>query len=490
MNAIGAQPNPRRIAVIGGGISGLAAAHRLGELEPTCEIVLFERLSRLGGALWTKHEQGFQVEQGVDNFITTLPWGLALCRRLGLEDQLVQTCPDFRRTFVVRRGRLHKLPDGFLMMAPTRMWPLAVTPILSPWGKLRCALEYFLPPCKDEADESIASFVRRRLGREAYERLVEPLIGAVYATDPDQLSLAATVPRFREMERKHGSLIRTMRRQTAARRRRQEGGEESGARFGMFVTLRKGLSSLVDAITRRLPRQAVRLGTPVERIERCGDGWRLWTSPVAAGDSPGGKSEDFDAVIMAAPSHVAAELLESHDPELAARLASITYSSTAILSIAFNDEQIAHPLDGMGIVVPAVERSAILACSLSSRKYAHRAPQGKTLLRVFAGASRWPEMDAMDDGRLRRRLLGELAGLLGIGGQPIYESLAQWPRSMPQYRVGHKDLVKQIEAQAAALPNFELCGNAYRGVGIPDCIHGAEQAAERVLRRGCPRQNE
>ncbi len=489
MNATAAQPNPRRIAVIGGGISGLAAAHRLVELEPTCEIALFEKRSRLGGALWTKHERGFQVELGVDNFITTLPWGLALCRRLGLEEQLIQTSPDYRQPFVVCRGRLHKLPDGFLMMAPTRMWPLAVTPILSIRGKLRCALEYFLPPSKDETDESIASFVRRRLGREAYERLVEPLIGAVYATDPDELSLAATLPRFREMERQHGSLVRAMRRQMATRRRQQKGDEESGARFGMFVTLREGLSSLVDAITRRLPRHAVRLGTPVERIERCGDGWRLWTSHLARGESPEGKSEDFDAVMMAAPSYVAAELLEPHDSELAANLASITHSSTAILSLAFDDKQIAHPLDGMGIVVPAVERSAILACSLSSRKYAHRAPEGKILLRVFVGASRWPEMDAMDDGELRRRLLGELVELLGIDGQPIYESIARWPRSMPQYRVGHKELVEHIEARAAALPNFELCGNAYHGVGIPDCIHGAEQAAERVLRPGRARQN-
>jgi len=475
--------------VVGGGIAGLAAAHKLVELDPACRIALFENRARLGGALWTKHEEGFQVEQGVDNFITTLPWGVDLCRRLGLEDELVQTNPDFRRTFVVRAGRLHKLPDGFLMMAPTRIWPLALTPILSPWGKLRCAMEYFLPPRKEQDDESMAGFVRRRLGREAYQRLVEPLVGAVYAADLEKLSVEATLPRFRQMERDHGSLVRAMRRQmTAQRKQRKASREESGARFSMFVTLRRGLSSLVDAIVGRLPRGAVRLETPVERIERLSKGWRLWLSRfvpgdshLAPGDSPGAGYEDFDAVILAAPSYVAAELLRSHDAALADDLASITHAGTAVLSLAFLRGQIAHPLDGMGIVVPAVERSPILACSLSSRKYVHRAPEGKMLLRVFVGGVRYPEMAEMPSGQLRRQVLGELAALLGIEGNPIYSSIARWPRTMPQYHVGHKELVARIECRAAKLPGMELCGNAYHGVGIPDCIHTAEQAAEHIL---------
>ncbi len=466
------QSTPRRIAVIGGGIAGLAAAHRLVELHPSCEIALFESRSRLGGALWTKHEEGFQVEQGVDNFITTLPWGLDLCRRLGLEDQLVQTNPDYRRTYVVRRGRLHKLPDGFLMMAPVRMWPLAFTPILSPLGKFRCCLEYFLPPRKEAGDESVASFVRRRLGREAYQQLVEPLVSAVYAADLEKLSIEATLPRFREMERRYGSLIRAMRKQASVRRK---GEEQSGARFSMFVTLRGGLSSMVDAIAAQLPAGAVRLGTPVERIERCGDGWRLWYS--------GAKYEDFDAVILATPSYVTAELLRPHDAELAEDLASITHSSTAVISMAFHREQIAHPLDGMGIVTPAVEHSAILACSISSRKYVHRAPEGKVLLRVFVGGQRRPELAEMEAKQLRPLVLGELAGLLGIEGPPVYSNIARWPNAMPQYHVGHKVLIARILASVAGLPNLELCGNAYRGVGIPDCIHGGRQAAEGIAFR-------
>ncbi len=480
----------RRIAVIGGGISGLAAAHRLVELEPACEVVLFEKRDRIGGALWTEHEEGFQIEQGVDNFITTLPWGLDLCRRLGLSDQLVTTNPDYRRVFVVRRRRLCKLPDGFLMMAPTRMWPLAVTPILSPLGKLRCAMEYFLKPREDQSDESMAAFVRRRLGREAYQRLVEPLVAAVYAADLEKLSVLATLPRFREMEREHGSLIRAMRKQMIERRKHSKGRQagESGARFSMFVTLRNGLSSMVDAIAARLP--DVRLDTAVERLEREGERWRLiFTKPRPAVAPPikprpavaPNDTETFDAVIIAAPSYATADLLRPHDTELADKLASIAHSGTAVVTFGFEREQISHPLDGMGIVVPAVENCPILACSLSSRKYPHRAPEGKVLLRAFVGGTRFPEMAEMAEPALRPRVLGKLTSLLGIAGGPIYQSIARWPRTMPQYHVGHKDLVAGIEARAAGLPAIELCGNAYHGVGIPDCIHGAEQAAERIL---------
>jgi len=461
---------PQRVAIIGGGISGLAAAHRLVELASEVDIVLFEREGRLGGVLETVHEDGFQVETSADNFITTVPWGVDLCKRLGLAEDLIQTNPAHRRTFVVGRGRLHKLPDGFLMMAPTRMWPLAVTPILSPLGKLRAGLEYFIPPCKEDGDESMAGFVRRRLGREVFERLVEPLVSAVYAADMEKLSVLATLPRFREMEREHGSLIRAMRRQMRARRRSRS---ESGARYSMFLTLRKGLSSIVNAIRDRLPPGAVRRETAIERLVRSARGWTLTAA--------GGASEEFDAAIVATPAPEAARLLEPLDAELGGRLASIQVEGTAIVSAAYERAQIAHRLDGMGVVVPSIERTPILALSFSSQKYAHRAPDGKVLLRAFVGGARRPEMAEMDDGRLVPLVLGELAELLGIRGDPIYRLTSHWPRTMPQYHVGHTGLVEQIETAVAQLGRIELAGNAYHGVGIPACIHTGEQAAERVL---------
>ena len=353
------------------------------------------------------------------------------------------------------------------MMAPTRLWPLAVTPILSPLGKLRAAMEYFIPPRADDADESMAHFVRRRLGREAFERLVEPLVSAVYAADLEKLSVLATLPRFREMERDFGSLIRAMRHQM---RNRPKSSGESGARYSMFVTLRDGLSSLVDAIAARLPPGAVRLNTAVTRIERCEMGWRVSIAKPQAASLQISKSPNlqilkssnlqipstFDALILATPSPVSAALLQPLDAALAADLASIEHSGTAILSLGYRSDQIGHPLDGMGAVVPAAERSPILAVSFSSRKYAHRAPEGKTLLRVFVGGARRPEVVAMSDAELTPLVLDELTRLLQIRGQPCYRNIARWPGTMPQYHVGHKELVARIETRVAALPNLAL----------------------------------
>lgn len=463
---------PRRVAVVGGGISGLAAAYQVLEIAPSVELTLWESSSRLGGVLSTAHEDGYQIEQSADNFITTVPWGVDLCKRLGLGEQLVQTNPSHRRTHVVRAGRLHRLPDGFLMMAPTRLWPMAVTPILSPWGKLRAAMEYFIPPRTDDADESMAAFVRRRLGQEVFERLVEPLVSAVYAADMEKLSVLATLPRFRDMEREHGSLIRAMRRQMTAR---HKSSAESGARYSMFVTLQEGLTSLIDALARRLPPQAVRLDMPVQRIRRTGDTWQL--------ELFGDGQESFDAVIVATPSHVAGRLLASVDAELSDLLGRVEHSGTAVVSVAYRREQITHPLDGMGFVVPAVEKSPILAVSFSSQKYPHRAPNGQELLRVFAGGARNEELAEMPAAKLVPLVLTELNRLLGIQGQPIYQSVAHWPSTMPQYHVGHRELVAQIEARLTSHANLALAGNAYHGVGIPNCIHSGQQAAEQVLGR-------
>ena len=464
----------RRIAVIGGGISGLAAAHRLVELDPACEVVLLEAGPRLGGVLCTVHEQGYQVEQSADNFITTIPYGLDLCRRLGLSDQLIQTNPAYRQTYVVRHNRLHKLPDGFLMMAPTQLWPLAVTPLLSPLGKARAALEYFIPPRRGDDDESMASFACRRLGREVFDRLIEPLVGAVYAADMEKLSVLATLSRFREMERESGSLIKAMRQQMKLR---PKGKSESGARYSMFVTLRDGLTSIVDAIAQRLPAGGVRLNSPVERLRRDGGGWRV----ISAGSHGQAGGERFDAVVLATPSGTAARLLEPIDAELGREIGTITHSGTAIVSLGYERRQIGHSLNGMGAVVPAIEKSPILACSFSSQKYTHRAPEGKVLLRVFVGGANKPELAEMDDRQLRPLVTQHLAALLKIQGEPDYCNIAHWPGTMPQYHVGHKQLVARIEARVAQIPQLELAGNAFHGVGVPDCIHGGEQAAERAL---------
>jgi protoporphyrinogen/coproporphyrinogen III oxidase len=478
-----------RVAVVGGGIAGLAAAHRLVELCPGCRVSLFEAGPRVGGVISTLHRDGFQAERSSDNFITTTPYALHLCKRLGLADELISTNPAYRRTFVVRRNKLCPLPDGFLMLAPTRLWPLAMTPLLSPWGKLRAACEYFIPSRKDQSDESMASFVRRRLGREVFERLVEPLVSGVYAADMEKLSVLATLSRFREMERDHGSLIRAMRSQIKHRPKGHV--SESGARYSLFVTLRAGLSQLVDALAARLPKDAIHLNSPVEKIEYVQGQWHIQHSsprsetPVSERESAHSsfsiQHSTFDAIILATPSSVSGRLLEPIDAALARELTGIEHEGTAVVSLGYRDAQIGHPLDGMGAVVPAVEHSPILAISFSSKKYPHRAPEGKTLLRVFVGGARRPDLAEMPDDALLPLVLHHTGTILQIRSEPVFIDVAHWPRTMPQYHVGHKERIARIEALLDSLPHLQLAGNAYRGIGVPDTIHTGEMAAERIL---------
>lgn len=469
--------NAVRVAVIGAGISGLAAAWQIRKLRPEAQVVVLERRERVGGVLGTVRENGFQVERSADNFITTLPWGVQLCRELGLGDQLVTTDPDHRRAFVVWRERLHPLPDGFLMMAPTRLWPLATTPLLSPFGKLRAAMEYLIPPRSDDDDESLAEFARRRLGREVYERLVEPLVSAVYGANMERLSLLATLSRFREMERRYGSLIRAMRAQMAQRRRagKSPGGHaaESGARYSMFVTLQQGLQDLVDRLAASLPSGALRLNVGVSTLHRADGQWVLQLSD--------GQQFVSDAVVAAVPSYAAAPLLRELDIHLADELAAITYTGSVILALAYRRDDVGHPLNGSGCVVPAVEGSPLLAVSFSSQKYPHLAPKDHVLIRVFAGGARRPDLVSLEDGQLIGLLREEVEKPLKIRGQPVHHWLFRWSQAMPQYEVGHGDRLRRIHERLTAWPGLALAGNAYRGVGIPHCIHSGQQAAAKAL---------
>jgi oxygen-dependent protoporphyrinogen oxidase len=463
----------RRIAVIGGGIAGLAAAHRLIELDPAIELTLFEASDRLGGSLWTQRRDGFLVEQGADSFITNVPWGVDLCRRLGLGDELIGTNPRGRKAFVVRRGRLVPIPDGFMLMAPSRIWPVLTTPILSPLGKLRLAGEYFVPRRDNGADESLASFARRRLGRETFERLVQPLVAGIYTADPEKLSLAATLPRFQEMERQHGGLIRGALRQKAINKESPSSNDpSSGARYELFVAPRDGLSSIISAIAARLPPSAVRLNAPVQSLTCRDSRLRLHIGQLTS---------EFDAVIIAVPAPVASRMLVEIDCDLAGHLAAIEYAGVAVVSMAFERRQIRHPLDGFGFVVPAIERRRILSASFSSEKFPGRAPVGNVLIRTFVGGACQRELIDLNDADLERLVAEELADLLGIAGQPLWTMIARWSQTMPQYHLGHLERVARIEALVDEIPGLGLAGNAYHGVGIPHAIRSGEQAAERLI---------
>jgi len=463
-----------RLAVVGGGISGLAAAHRAVELARerglALDLALLEGADRLGGTIQSERRDGFLVEGGPDSFISEKPWALALCRRLGVEDRLVRTDDRHRSAFVALGGRLHALPEGFQMMAPTRLAPLLTSPLFSWRGKARMALDLVLPRGGDP-DESLGSFVRRRLGREALERVAQPLIGGIYTADPDSLSLAATMPRFLEMERRDRSVILSMRR--AARAAPEVARGASGARWSLFVTFADGMEEFVHAIAGRLPPASVRLKERVAMVERRGEAWRLVTADGAALEA--------DALIVATEAHQAARLLRHLDPGLGHLLEGIAYASSATVTLGYRREDIAHPLDGFGFVTPQIERRPIIACTFSSVKYPGRAPEGMVLLRVFVGGALNEGAVEADDAGLIATARGQLAELLGARGEPVLARVARYVKAMPQYQVGHLARVDAVESSVRRLRGLALAGAAYCGVGISDCVRSGEAAAQALL---------
>ena len=460
-----------RLVVVGGGITGLAAAHHALELARerriALELTLVEARERLGGTIATERAGGFLIEAGPDSFLSEKPWALALCRRLGLEDRLARTDDRYRKVFVWHAGRLHPLPDGWELLAPTRLAPFLSSRLFSWPGKLRMAFDLVLPRGIAD-DESLGAFVRRRLGREALERVAQPLVAGIYTADPDDLSLTATMPRFAELEKQERSII------LGLRRARETG--VSGARWSLFVTLKEGMEDLVAALATRLQPGTVLLKQRVAGVERRGDRWRVATAE--------GADLDADRVIVATESHAAARMLRYVDPTLATLLAEIPYASSATVTLGYRRADVAHPLDGFGFVVPHAQKRALLACTFSSVKYAGRAPEGDVLLRAFVGGALNEAVLELDDAPLVMRARAELREALGITAAPALARVFRWPKAMPQYHVGHLARVETIERRAGALPGLDLAGGAYRGVGIADCVRSGEAAAERALGAG------
>ena len=467
-------PSHDRVVVIGGGLSGLTAARRLVERAATArrpvEVTVLEAKPRVGGVIWTRRRDGFTLEGGPDSFITNKPWGVDLCHRLGLGEQLVGTDPQHRRSFVVRNGQLMPVPEGFVLMSPHRLGPMLTTPVLSLRGKLRLLMDLVLPRKDDDADESLAAFVKRRLGREALDRLVQPLVGGIYTAEPAELSLKATLPQFQAMEREHGSLIRAAFRQRKQHRSAER--EASGARYGLFVTLADGMDALPKALAAALPSGTVRTNASVRRVSRP-DPVSPWLIELLDGPPI-----EADAVVLTTEAHASARLIDGFDPDLALQLRAIPYASSAIVNVAYRRDQVAHPLDGFGVVVPAIEDRKILAVSFLSVKFPRRAPAGTVALRVFVGGATQPELLETDDEMLKLLVRDELASLLGASGEPLLIDVGRHPRSMPQYTLGHLDRVTAIRERAARHSRLVLTGIAFDGVGIPDCVRAAEAAAD------------
>ena len=450
-----------KAVVIGGGIAGLAAAHRLELLLPEAEITLVERTERMGGALLTERTGAFVIEGGPDSFLSRKERGVGLCEELGIARELRGRKPENARSYVRHGSELHQLPEGLTGMIPTDLDSLADGTLLSRAGRERLAAEIDLPPEPPGADESIASFVTRRLGPEAYERLVEPLMTGIYGGDGAQLSLRATFPNLRALELEHGSVIRGLSAQSA----------ESASAYPPFVTLAPGMQTLAVRLAERLRRTRAFIGRAALGVRSRDRSFEVKLD--------GGERLHADGVVVAVPAFAAAELLAELDPDLAAVHEEIPYASTAVVTLAYRTEDVAHPLDGYGYVVPRAAGSDVLACSWTSSKWEGRAPDGSVLTRVFAGRFGGRDITADPDDELVALARNELR-LLEIDAEPHLSRVHRWPRGMPQYVLGHPERLERIDAALADHPGLALAGAAYRGVGIPDCINSGEEAARSL----------
>jgi protoporphyrinogen/coproporphyrinogen III oxidase len=469
------QTKDRHVVIVGGGIAGLSAAWRLQQLRQESsahyQITLLESSSQLGGKLRTEHVDGLTIESGPDSFLSYKPAGIQFARELGIEDQIIGTRDSGAGTFILRDGQLEPLPEGITMLVPTKLGPLARSRLLSPRGKARMAAEYFVPPKQDDADESIGSFITRRLGREAFEHMAQPLLSGIFAGDADQLSLAATFPRLREIERTHGGLIKGMleQRRTAAKPDQAE-----KPAYPPFVSFAGGMGYLADAVTKRLDAVNLRTNTKATRIGRSEHGYLVYL---------GSEIVRADEILLATPADVSADLIGILDGELAALLRRIPYVSSATISLAYRTSDVQGLQAGRGFVIPHVENRELTAVTWASNKFDGRAPAGMSLLRTFVGRAGREDAVGLSDRELLAVVKRELFEILGIEAEPVLHRINRWHRAMPQYVIGHVDRVQQIDHRIQSLPGISLLGAAFHGVGIPDCISSGTNSAEVAHKR-------
>jgi oxygen-dependent protoporphyrinogen oxidase len=452
------------IAIIGGGISGLSAAWFAQKRG--LEYVLLEASERWGGKLQTEKIDGFVVEGGADSFLATKPWAAQLARELGLGERLLGTNDKLRTIYVLHNGQPVALPEGMQLIVPIKLWPFLKSPLLSLSGKLRMGLDWLIPPRTDSTDETIGSFVRRRFGQEALERLGEPLLSGIYSGESERQSLLATFPRYRELETEFGSLIRG----TLAQKAKQAQANPDGKRPAMFQSFPGGTQELVDALVGQLIGEK-RLNTSVMSLISLPSGsYQLALSDGTLLTAP--------QIIITTPASVAAKLIQPLAPRVAEQLELIRAVSTGTLSLGFCTEDIQRPLNGFGMVIPLREKRPINALTISSVKFPSRAPDGHALVRVFFGGSRTPETLEKTDAEILAMAKEQLLDILGITAEPLFHRIFRWHNANPQYDAGHLDRIDVLEKSLP--PGLHLTGCAYRGVGIPDCIHQAEETVERL----------
>ncbi|MBN2333752.1 MAG: protoporphyrinogen oxidase [Deltaproteobacteria bacterium] len=471
--------DPKRVTVIGAGIAGLACAYEILSQARNkglpIEVAVVDRASYIGGKIKTTYADPYTVEGGPDCFILEKPWALSLIRELGMEDQLVNTSSSASGTYIYAGNRLHRLPDGLIMMIPTKIIPFATSPLISWPGKIRMGMDLLIPRRQGGGDESLASFVTRRLGREALEKIAEPLVGGIHAGNPDNMSLLATFPRFIEMEQQSGSLIRGMFARKKAMAEAMKNRPKTGAPpRTFFISMKKGMAQLTDALADVIGRQRITTNLAIRTVAK-GDqeGYLLETAD--------GQQWQADSVVMASESFATADMVASLAPDLAATLKKIPYVSSSIVSLVFSRDDIPHPLDTYGFIVPKISNRKIMATTWSSIKWPHRSPAGKVLMRSFVGGAQQPELADLDDATITATVLHELKEIIGISAKPEQVWINRWPQGMPQYIVGHLDRLAVIDQQLKALPGLYLTGAGYRGIGLPDCINHARQTGEKVV---------
>lgn len=456
----------KRIAVIGGGISGLAAAFALQkqkEAGAPIEYVLFESSGRFGGVIKTERVEGCVLESGPDSFLSEKPWASDLCRELGLEDQLIGSNDTERKTYILRGNRLIALPDGLMFMVPTKLGPTFFSPLFSWKTKLRILREWFYKPTANAPDTTIADFVARHYGREMVERVADPLLAGIYGGCADELSLHAVLPRFADMESKFGSLSKAM---LAARNARP------ALTKPLFTSPQNGMQQIADALVGSMPALSHRLNTPVADVAPESGKWLI---------KSGGRTEEFDAAILATPAYAAAELMQSSD-DLTRELRGIRYNSSVAVALIYDGSVRASLPPGFGFLVPRTEGCRLIAATFVHNKFPHRAPPNRAVVRCFIGGSKNEEVFSKHDKAMVDIVRSELRKILKLHAEPLAVRISRWPRVIAQYEMGHTARVERIRSFVDTADGLGLAGNAYSGIGVPDCVRSGTEAAHKVLR--------
>jgi oxygen-dependent protoporphyrinogen oxidase len=456
----------KRIAIIGGGISGLSAAFRLEQKKKQglpLEYVLIEAGSRFGGVIQTERVDECVIEAGPDSFLTEKAWAADLCVELGLRDELIPSNDVARKTYIVVKGRLVPLPDGLMFMVPTKIFSAFSSPLFSWTTKLRILREWFYRPVESSRDLSVANFVERHYGHEMVDRVTDPLLAGVYGGSADELSVRSVLPRFVEMEARKGSLGKAM---VAVRTQRQ-----SSSR-ALFTSLRGGMQQITDALLARIPESARRSSSAVANISPESGKWLVMSS---------GRTEEFDAAIIAAPAYAASRLLQEANAELASVLSGIRYSSSVTVALGYGERVRAELLEGFGFLIPRTESHRCIAATFVHNKFPHRAPDDRALIRCFLGGTRDEAILQLSDDEIAAIVNRDLLAIVGINTEPQFVRIYRWQKAMAQYEVGHRDRIDRIRSLLAEMPGLALAGNYLGGIGVPDCVRAGSEATTKIL---------